>query len=38
MLDNQKIAAFISERRKNLKMTQADVAEKLQVSFQAVSK
>ena len=38
MLDNQKIAAFISERRKNLKMTQAYVAEKLQVSFQAVSK
>ena len=38
MLDNQKIATFISNRRKELGMTQAEVAERLQVSFQAVSK
>lgn len=38
MLDNEKIAAFISKKRRELGMTQTDVAEKLQVSFQAVSK
>lgn len=38
MLDNKKIASFISTKRKQLKMTQADIAEKLSVSFQAVSK
>lgn len=37
-MDNQKIAKFISHRRKALGLTQADVAEKLKVSFQAVSK
>lgn len=37
-MDNQKIAKFISNRRKSLGLTQADVAEKLKVSFQAVSK
>lgn len=37
-MDNQKIAKFISHRRKSLGLTQADVAEKLKVSFQAVSK
>ena len=38
MLDNQKIGAFIGEKRRALTMTQAEVAEKLKVSFQAVSK
>lgn len=38
MLDNRKISEFISNKRKQLGMTQADVAEKLKVSFQAVSK
>jgi len=38
MLDNQKISEFIANKRKQLGMTQADVAEKLKVSFQAVSK
>lgn len=37
-MDNQKIAKFISYRRKTLGLTQTDVAEKLKVSFQAVSK
>lgn len=38
MLDNKKTAGFISYKRKQLGMTQAEVAEKLNVSFQAVSK
>ena len=38
MLDNQKISEFIANKRKQLGMTQAGVAEKLKVSFQAVSK
>lgn len=38
MLDNQKIAAFIAGKRKEAGLTQAEVAEKLKVSFQAVSK
>lgn len=38
MLDNQQIAAFIVKKRKELGMTQADIAQKLNVSFQAVSK
>ena len=38
MLDNRKIADFIANKRKELGMTQAEVAESLQVSFQAVSK
>ena len=38
MLDNQRISAFISNKRKELGMTQADVAERLKISFQAVSK
>lgn len=38
MLDNQKIADFIAGKRKEAGMTQAEVAESLQVSFQAVSK
>ncbi|MCM1253003.1 MAG: phosphoribosylformylglycinamidine cyclo-ligase [Clostridium sp.] len=38
MLDNRKIADFIVGKRKELGMTQSEVAESLQVSFQAVSK
>lgn len=38
MLDNRKIADFIANKRKELGMTQAEVAESLKVSFQAVSK
>ncbi len=38
MLDNKKISEFIANKRKQLGMTQTDVAEKLKVSFQAVSK
>ncbi len=38
MLDYKKISEFITERRKRLGMTQAEVAERLNVSFQAVSK
>lgn len=37
-LDGKKIAEFIVNRRKKLGMTQNDVAERLGVSFQAVSK
>lgn len=38
MLDNKKIADFIAYKRKQIGMTQAEVAEQLSVSFQAVSK
>lgn len=38
MLDNHKIAEFIANKRKELGMTQAEVAQRLNVSFQAVSK
>ena len=38
MLDVQKIAAFLVEQRRKLGMTQVDVASKLNVSYQAVSK
>lgn len=38
MLDNKKIADFIVGKRRETGMTQAEVAESLQVSFQAVSK
>lgn len=38
MLDTQKISAFLAEQRRKLGMTQADVANKLNVSYQAVSK
>lgn len=38
MLNNQKIAEFITNKRKELGLTQAEIAERLQVSFQAVSK
>ena len=38
MLDNKKIADFITSKRKRLGMTQAEIAARLNVSFQAVSK
>ena len=38
MLDNKKISEFITNKRKQLGMTQAEVAERLKISFQAVSK
>lgn len=38
MLDYKKMSEFIANKRKQLGMTQADVAEKLKISFQAVSK
>ncbi len=38
MLDYAKIAAFLAAERKALHLTQQEVAEKLSVSFQAVSK
>lgn len=38
MLNHQKIAAFITAKRKALGLTQTELAEKLAVSFQAVSK
>lgn len=38
MLDNKMISEFILNKRKELGMTQAEVAEKLNISFQAVSK
>lgn len=38
MLDSIRIGHFISEKRKELKMTQQQLADKLKVSFQAVSK
>lgn len=38
MLDSIKIGHFISEKRKELKMTQQQLADKLKVSYQAVSK
>lgn len=38
MLDNQKIARFIAERRKAIGITQAEAAQRLNVTFQTVSK
>ncbi len=38
MLDNKRIGKFIAEKRKNLSMTQEHLANRLSVSFQAVSK
>lgn len=38
MLDNKKIAGYITNKRKQMGMTQQDIAKKLQVTFQAVSK
>ena len=38
MLDNEKVGRFIAERRRQLGMTQQNLADRLDVSFQAVSK
>ena len=38
MLDNKKTAQYIADKRRQLGLTQADVAGRLNVSFQAVSK
>lgn len=38
MLDNKKIAAFIADKRKAKGFTQQQVADALNISFQAVSK
>lgn len=38
MLDNQKIATFIATKRREAGLTQMEVADRLKVSFQAVSK
>ena len=38
MLDTDKIARFISEKRRDMKLTQQQLAEKLSISYQAVSK
>ena len=38
MLDNKKIGEFIASKTKETVLTQSDIAEKLGVSFQAVSK
>lgn len=38
MLDTKKIARFIAAKRRQLGLTQADIAGQLKVSFQAVSK
>ena len=38
MLDSSKIGRFITEKRKSLNLTQQQLADKLNVSFQAVSK
>lgn len=37
-MDAKKLGAFISQRRKELNMTQADLAEKIQVTDKAVSR
>lgn len=38
MLDSRKIGSFISRKRKEAGMTQQSLADRLSVSFQAVSK
>lgn len=38
MLDSQKISSFIALKRKEMRLTQAEIAEKLKVSYQAVSR
>jgi len=37
-LDSKRVAAFIAMKRREMGLTQAQVAEKLGVSYQAVSK
>ncbi len=38
MLDGQRIGAFIAEKRRELGLTQQEMAERLSISYQAVSK
>ena len=38
MIDSKKMGRFILEKRKGLGLTQQQLAEKLNVSFQAISK
>lgn len=38
MLDGAKIGSFIMQKRKTLGLTQQQLADKLNVSFQAISK
>lgn len=38
MLDSVKIGGFISRKRRELGMTQQQLADRLNISFQAVSK
>lgn len=38
MIDSKKMGNFIAGKRKELKMTQQQLAEKLNISFQAISK
>ncbi|MDE5952020.1 MAG: helix-turn-helix domain-containing protein, partial [Acetatifactor sp.] len=38
MLDSTKIGNFIAAKRKNLGLTQQQLADKLNISFQAISK
>ena len=38
MLDSIKVGNFIMEKRKSLGMTQQQLADKLNISFQAISK
>ena len=38
MLDYQKIGLFLSKKRKLSKLTQKQLADKLNISFQAVSR
>lgn len=38
MPNNDRIAAFISKKRKEKKLTQKDLADRLNISYQAISK
>lgn len=38
MLDSRKVGSFIMDKRKALGLTQQQLADKLNVSFQAISK
>lgn len=38
MLDSKKIGRFIADKRKEIGMTQQNLADRLSISFQAISK